>query len=1739
MPISVKDLLLSLVLIAYLSGSIVAQPQLVGDLNADYVVDFKDVQVFTWQWLDPACLVLACNADMDSVDGVNMFDLALLAQNWQKKCPPLVISEFMAINEFALFTTVEGKQVYPDWIEIYNPTAEAVNLDDWYLTDRDDELAKWEFPDVSIAPGNFLLVFASGIQSEDYPGNNPYLDEDGFYHTNFELDGDGEYLALVCPSLEVVHEYKSYENGQDKYGFPPQGKDISYGFYMNEPRYFTSSTPDYANNQGSVGISEGLWFSPRGGTFADPLSLVLTPKTPGAIIRYTINGSIPTVTSAQYTGPIPISDTTEVMARAFESGNAHGPVVSQTYVALANDARVFNSNIPIVVVDTYGSGIGQSSYTKASVVFIEPVAGGRVNITDQPDFAGRGGLKIRGSSTAGASKHQYSFETWDEYNQDKRVSIFGLAPDSDWILYAPLVYDRALINNPFIYELSNQVGRYAVRTRACELYLNTDGGKVDQSDYWGLYYFMEKIRINEDRVDIKTLEPWDSTEPKVTGGYILAIDRKDPDGDGFWTSRGTPNTCCGGRFVYVDPPEPELTNTQKTWLLNWLDEFEVVLYGPDFTDPQLGYAKYIDVDSHIDHSLLNVLPMNADAFRLSGYMYKGREGKLESGPIWDFDRAMESTDGRDDNPEVWYGGGGTDFFGFGWWGRFHQDINFWQKYIDRWYELRRDQFSTQNINNKIDTMADEVREAADRNYSKWSGYPPRFSGFQGEIDHMKDWLDTRATWIDSQFVKPPQLTPYGGYVEAGSTVSMSNPNGSGTIWYTLDGNDPRLPVGLQITGTTLVVEDALKKVLVPIGTVNDNWKGGGAFDDSGWNDGTFIASKTGGVGYDNNPDYIPYISYDVKAKMYNGNNSCYIRIPFTFNGDPCDFNFMMLYIRYDDGFIAYLNGDEIERINFPDNDPPLWNSNASNGHDTSGLEAIPVSDHLGSLKNGDNILAVQGLNISNTSSDFIISAELVAGEANSIDGISPSAIQYSGTVTLTKSTQVKARVLVASNPYSPWSGLADPTYGVGPVAENLRITEIMYHPQDTGDPNDPNTEFIELKNIGPNTLNLNLVKFTEGIHFTFPDTGLNPNECVIVVKDRSAFEAKYGTSVNIAGQYSGSLANNGERIKLEDAAGKTILDFEYKDGWRPIVDGDGFSLTIIEPIDSAMYGSDKGLVAHWKFDDGSGGTAIDSAGTNNGTLVGDPTWTTGRVDGALSLDGNGDYVAVAPIVSLAGINVTAQAWIRVDEFAGIWNPILTQHDLSNNGYYFYVSSGTPAFYIVGGVAFVQVISNEAINTNQWYHVAGTNDGSYLKLYVDGELKDSASSTGFLGANYNAYIGSEPTSPLYYTGLIDDVRVYNRAVSESEFQDIANPSGRWSRKSSWRASVYRNGTPGWDDSGILPDPGAVVINEVMSHSNAGPDWIELHNTTDESINIGNWFLSDNDKDEPNLMKYRIANGTTIAANSYLVFYQDTDFNNPGDPGSIVPFAFSENGEEACLSSRQDPNGMLTGYRDVEDFGAAQTNVSFGRYFKSSTDNFNFVAMDYNTPDANNPYPKVGPVVINEIMYNPPTGNQNEEYIELHNITGAPVTLYRIDKLTPWKFTDGIDYTFSDSPPVTIPAYGYLMVVKDLTSFIARYGSMPLGVQVVDDYDGRLSNGGERLQISMPGDIDGLGTRQYIRIDRVTYSDGWHPEDVPGDVDYWPTEADGLGKSLSRKVPTDYGNDVANWEAAMPSPGIANP
>ncbi len=327
-----------------------------------------------------------------------------------------------------------------------------------------------------------------------------------------------------------------------------------------------------------------------------------------------------------------------------------------------------------------------------------------------------------------------------------------------------------------------------------------------------------------------------------------------------------------------------------------------------------------------------------------------------------------------------------------------------------------------------------------------------------------------------------------------------------------------------------------------------------------------------------------------------------------------------------------------------------------------------------------------------------------------------------------------------------------------------------------------------------------------------------------------------------------------------------------------------------------------------------------------------------------------------------------------------------------------------------------------------------------------------------------------------------------------------------------------------DPGDYPfrPPNLVVINEVLAHSHDEvPDWIELYNNSAAPVDIGGWYLSDSKSDR---MKYRIADGTIIPGHGYLVFYEDTTFGlGSTDPGSLATFALSENGESVFLYAPGD--GLFLDYVEAEAFGAANTGVSAGRYFKQSSNTYNFVAMATPTPGAANSLPLVGPVSISEIMYHPQL-NPDAEYIELVNISAGPVTLF--DELVnePWRFTDGIDFVFPTAPKVTMAAGERILIVRNLAAFNATY-VVPPGAQIFQWTSGGLDNKGEKLELSEPGDVNNELVRQYIRIDRVNFDD----------KKLWPARADGLGDSLTRLGETTYGNDVANWISAPPTPGTA--
>jgi hypothetical protein len=578
----------------------------------------------------------------------------------------------------------------------------------------------------------------------------------------------------------------------------PDLQSIGAAFDPAAPRFFTTPTPGRINRYpGYPGVSAVPLFSRASATFASDFTLTLSTLAPDGVIRYTTNGSDPTETNGTiYSAPVAIANSTRVRARVFQPGLAPGPVVSRLYAKLDPSVLTFNSNLPIVVVHTFGSGIAQDWLTETLTSVIDTTAG-RATITDQPDFVGPAGIRIRGSSSTQFPKKQYALETWDDDRKDREVAFLDLPPESDWILYAPYS-EKALIQNALAYGWYRATGRYAVRTRFCEMYLRTGTGAVASADYAGIYIVMEKIKQGPDRVAITELLPGDETPPAVTGGYIFKKDRLDPGDLGFVTSRGQ-------KLAYVDPKEVEITTAQAAWLRNFLDTFEAVLYGPDFADPATGYAAYIDPLSFVDHHILVELTKNIDGFRLSSFFFKDRLGKLNMGPVWDYNLSLGNANYLDGwKPAGWYHDliSDTDYPYFR---RLFADPEFAQLSADRWFELRRGPFSTTQLLADYDGAIALLQEAAPRNFARWPilgkyVWPNWYIGtsWEDDVAWNRQWLVDRIAWIDAQFPAPPVFSQQGGSVPIGYNLSIGA--ATGAIWYTLDGSDPRAPGGAIAPG---------------------------------------------------------------------------------------------------------------------------------------------------------------------------------------------------------------------------------------------------------------------------------------------------------------------------------------------------------------------------------------------------------------------------------------------------------------------------------------------------------------------------------------------------------------------------------------------------------------------------------------------------------------------------------------------------------------------------------------------------------------------------------------------------------------------------------------------------------------------------------------------------------------------------------------------------------------------------
>ena len=362
-------------------------------------------------------------------------------------------------------------------------------------------------------------------------------------------------------------------------------------------------------------------------------------------------------------------------------------------------------------------------------------------------------------------------------------------------------------------------------------------------------------------------------------------------------------------------------------------------------------------------------------------------------------------------------------------------------------------------------------------------------------------------------------------------------------------------------------------------------------------------------------------------------------------------------------------------------------------------------------------------------------------------------------------------------------------------------------------------------------------------------------------------------------------------------------------------------------------------------------------------------------------------------------------------------------------------------------------------------------------------------------------------------------------------------------------VSFSSTPTPGESNYLPLPN-VEISEVLTRA-AAPleNAIELSNVTESPVDAGGWYLSDSERD---FRKFRIPSGTVLAAYGFAVFYEN-QFR--GGFGSLVPFRWEGLSEGAVYLSQADAQGRLTGYRSQVRFGPSERGVSAGLY-QSSVGRV-FTSQSGRTFGVDNPrslpefrfgsgrtnsYPKVGPAVLNELMYHPPDAggadNTQDEFIELCN--SGTNALRMGDPAHPshaWKLRGGVQFDFPGN--TLLPSQGFLLVVSfdpetnvaALATFRSKY-QLPSSVPVLGPFRGKLDNRGEEVSLLRPDEPPAASSDEgypaYILVDLVRY----------GDATPWPLAADGGGASLQRGNPHAYGNDPVNWKAEAPTPGRAN-
>lgn len=420
------------------------------------------------------------------------------------------------------------------------------------------------------------------------------------------------------------------------------------------------------------------------------------------------------------------------------------------------NAQTFtDSNLPIVVLTTeFGQPILDDPRITCHMGIIDNGWGNRNHLSDNyNNYDGRIEIEIRGSTSQQYPKKGYGLETQDSIGNNLQVTILGMPPENDWILYGPYP-DKTMIRNALTFDLARKMGRYASDYRYCELLIN--------GEYRGVYMMMERIKRDQNRVNLENLLTPNLWNDTLTGGYIVKVDKLTGEVGYSWTSNYNNEVV----FQFHDPEFDEINGLQASYMENFINEFESALHGNQFDDPNFGYSKYIDRESFYDFFILQELGRTVDGYRSSSFLHKDKDGfswnsKLVAGPMWDFNLSYGNADYCNANLTTGWQYNFDNICDFStsipfWWERLQQSSDYSNGLRCRWEALREGAFKTENINHFIDSVANYIEEGRIRNFQKWPiiGQYVNWNGFVGQtyeedLAFLKNYIENRSIWIDN------------------------------------------------------------------------------------------------------------------------------------------------------------------------------------------------------------------------------------------------------------------------------------------------------------------------------------------------------------------------------------------------------------------------------------------------------------------------------------------------------------------------------------------------------------------------------------------------------------------------------------------------------------------------------------------------------------------------------------------------------------------------------------------------------------------------------------------------------------------------------------------------------------------------------------------------------------------------------------------------------------------------------